>query len=406
MPEDKKGKDSGASLDAFFEPSEEEISKDQEHKYYPVDKDKVGELKDEPELDLKPEAEAEAPKEEKLGKKAREKRIKAKGEGGSKTTMIILIVVLGVLVLAAGGYFGGTFLYNKLLKKTEQVAQTITKPMPKAPKPAKEIQPAQPAPQPGHTASAGAKLAAPTKVAGAKTAAPVPGKPSQPVVPAKEPGAKPAVNAPAAPATAAPVKPATKAPVKPATAAPVKPATAAPVKPATAAPVKPTIAAPVKPGAAKPATATVPAVPKPMTVAALGLASSAAGTGWACQVESDLYAESMDEPVKKLKGLGYNNLYYVDTSRRLTIYHVYLAGAFDQKTAEQKASALAQLGFKPRLEATSGSYRVLAYSYGSSAVASNSKAKIEKANLGQVEIVTKSDPVTHYFRISSKNLSA
>jgi len=377
MPQDKKGKEPGTSLDAFFEPSEEEIPKDKEHKYYPVDKDKIDLLKDEPEAEAAPAEEPKA-KKGKAGKKVKEK--KAQGAGESKTLLIILVVVLGILALAAAGYFGGTFLYKKFLKKGEEIALTITKPKPKPPQPAGETAPTPPTvTKPGEAAP----VTTPTKPTGEKPAPLTSPKPAGPTPPIKvTPGKPPAPTAPA------PVQP---APTKPAT-TPAKPPApkTTPTAPAKPAPTQPT-----------PKPAIAPTKPQPVALTS-ALPASAPGKGWSCQVGAYLLNESMEGPVSALKNLGYQNLYYVDTTRSLTIYHLYLKGAFDQKTAEQKKRSLEQIGFKPRLEAQGNQSRVIAYSYGSNSVAQGSKAKIEKAGLGPSEIVSKTGPVVlHQVRVGT-----
>jgi hypothetical protein len=370
MPEDKKGKGQEESLDAFFEPTEDEVSKDKEHKYYPVDKDKVSDLKDLPEEQPEAPAGETKPEGEKPAKKLKLKKTKAESKGGSKTLLIILIAILVLLVLAAGGYFGGTFLYKKFIKKTEEITKTITKPKPA--KPVTEPAPVQPSP----TAT--------------------PEKPG-PTPPTKEPTTKPT---PLTPST--PTKPSTPATPTILTPQPVKPS---PSKPA---PVQPT---PTKPTTTQPSakpTTPAPSPIKPQTVSILAsLPSSASSNGWACQVEADMLPESMEGPVNRLKALGYNNIYYVDTTRIMKIYHLYLTGSFDHKTAEQKMNGLVQLGFKPRLEQTGNQFRVIVYSYGSGSIAQSSKAKVEQAGLGPAEIITKTAPVTlHQIRIGPYSTQA
>ena len=120
-----------------------------------------------------------------------------------------------------------------------------------------------------------------------------------------------------------------------------------------------------------------------------------------------MLTESMEEPINALRRLGYNNLYYVDLSRSLVIYHLYLTGAFDQKTAEAKKNSLVQIGFKPRLEQQGTQFRVIAYSYGKNSIAQGSKAKIEKAGLGPAEIIPRTGPVTlHQIRVGPYSTSA
>jgi hypothetical protein len=110
--------------------------------------------------------------------------------------------------------------------------------------------------------------------------------------------------------------------------------------------------------------------------------------------------ESMDDPLKTVRSLGYNNLYYVDRQANLLIHHLYLKGQFDLATANAKKQSLEAIGFKPRLEQAGTQYRVIAYSYGSSSVAQNSKNKIEQAKLGPAEIASRRENVTlHQLRI-------
>jgi len=110
--------------------------------------------------------------------------------------------------------------------------------------------------------------------------------------------------------------------------------------------------------------------------------------------------ESLDDPLKEVHSLGYNNLYYVDRQANLMIYHLYLKEQFDLAAANAKKQSLEGIGFKPRLEQAGTRYRVIAYSYGSNSVALNSKNKIEQAKLGPAEIVSRRENVTlHQLRI-------
>ena len=112
--------------------------------------------------------------------------------------------------------------------------------------------------------------------------------------------------------------------------------------------------------------------------------------------------ESFEVPYAEVRSLGYNNIYYVDTTANLRIYHLYIKGEFDQATANAKLKALAGIGFKPRLEQNGTQFRVIAYSYGRNDVALNSKNKIEQAKLGPAEVVSRRENVTlHQMRIGT-----
>ena len=188
---DKKGKGEKpgveASLDDFFQPTEQEAAKKaapkaakpakepkeaketkeakpskeakaakKEEKLLPIDKSKVGELKDEPEVAVTDEAASESEEAGEEPKKAKSKKLKVKkdkAEGTSKALPIIIgVVVVAVLVLAAAGYFA----YNKFFKKTEQVAITMPPKKPKPVPPPAVTGPAVPAPtQPAPTTPPG-----------------------------------------------------------------------------------------------------------------------------------------------------------------------------------------------------------------------------------------------------------
>jgi hypothetical protein len=126
----------------------------------------------------------------------------------------------------------------------------------------------------------------------------------------------------------------------------------------------------------------------------------APGKGWSCQVGAYMLRESIDEPLQAVKSLGYNSFYLVDKNQSLMVYHLYLKGQFDQAIANTRKASLEQIGFKPKLEAIGTQYRVKAYSYGSNAVATKSKNKIEQAKLGPAEIVSQRENVTlHQLRV-------
>jgi len=384
---DSKGKGGvEASLDDFFQPSDQESSKKspkagkpekaakKAENVLPIEKSRVGELKDEPEETAPAEAPEEQPKKgkEKKGKEKKAKKEKAAGSSTSKTMIIVLGVVAAFLVVGAGA---GYYVYTKFFAKTEEIA--ITKPE-KKPSPA-VAKPATPAPQPGPTAA----KPAPAKPGTAATAPAQPLKPVAPAKPAAAPAPKPGTPA-AAPAI--PVKPAKPAPA-PAKPAPV-PSTAKPA----AAPAKPAPAARTAQAPARPAASATPA--------AIPLPSYAPGKGWSCQVGAYMLRESLNDPLATARSLGYTNLYYIDVSRTLKIYHLYLKGEFDPAQAASKMTALQGIGFKPRLENSGAKQRVIAYSYGKNSIAISSKSKIEQAALGPAEIVARTENVTlHQLRI-------
>ena len=85
-------------------------------------------------------------------------------------------------------------------------------------------------------------------------------------------------------------------------------------------------------------------------MAGLNVPSYAPGKGWSCQVGGYMLKESFEVPYQEVKSLGYINIYYIDTVANLRIYDLDLKGQFDQATANAKMKALADIGFKPRLE--------------------------------------------------------
>jgi len=142
MPDDfdfKKGKKEPgveASLDDFFQPTETEAPSKKRGSELPIEKERVAQIKDEPELELASEEE-DKPREAKK-KKAKEKKVRAKkepgagGAGPSKAGLILGVVlgVLGLGILAGGGYYA----YSKFFKLGPQVVskKPVSKPEPKA----------------------------------------------------------------------------------------------------------------------------------------------------------------------------------------------------------------------------------------------------------------------------------
>ncbi len=119
------------------------------------------------------------------------------------------------------------------------------------------------------------------------------------------------------------------------------------------------------------------------------------------QVGSYMMKESMAGPEQRLARLGFSDYHYVDTKRTMRVYDVYAGGVIKRSEAEEIKAELAAIGFKPSLKKQKGdSYRVLAYSYGSRSVANQSKAKIEKAGISKVEVKTEKRTVTlHQLRV-------
>jgi len=323
--DEKEKKGVEASLDDFFQPTEEEIGAGKE---LPIDKDRIEEIKPEPEVKLIEEEEKPTKKEKrkkekkKKEKKPKEKKAKEKvpKPRGEKSPLLkYLIIALVVILVLGGGYFA----YTKFFAR---------------PKPAQVVK-----------------------------------KPPKPT----------------------PVKPGTT---------PIKPA---PGKPEPQ--PSPTKPAPAKPQP-KPTPVQKPAPTKPISTASgtiFGLPSSAPGKGWSCQVGAYMLKESMEEPIKKLRRAGFNNLYYVDTLRNLKIYHLYLQGKYDLNTAQSKKSQLEKLGFKPRLENKAGKYKILIYSYGSGSVAQKAKSKVERAGIGKGEIIARMEKVTlHQLRVGTYSSKA
>jgi cell division protein FtsN len=119
------------------------------------------------------------------------------------------------------------------------------------------------------------------------------------------------------------------------------------------------------------------------------------------QVGSYMMKESMAGPEEKLFRLGLTDYHYLDTERTMRVYDVYVGGIMKKSEAEAIQADLAGIGFKPTLKKEKGdSCRVLAYSYGSRSVANQTKAKIEKAGIGKVEVKSGRRRVTlHQLRV-------
>jgi len=318
--DDKEKEGVEASLDDFFQTTEEELATQAPEAELPVDKDKAEGLISEPEIKL---TEEEKPKEKKKEKKRKkEKKAKAPKEPKeAKGILVYLIIGLVVLILAGGGYFAYLKFFSapkppKVVKKLP--TPSVKKPKPKAPAPKTPAQPQQPGPS------------------------------SKKPLPLAKQEAKPEIPKLAQPSVPKPSKPLQNVAQK----------------------ITPT---PIKPAIKK---------------------------GWSCQIGAYMLKESMEGPENKLRSLGFNNFYYVDTKRTLLIYHLYLRGSYSQAEAEQKKQALERLGYKPRLEPKGDKYRVKVYSYGSKSIAFKAKSKLERAGIGKGEVIARREKVVlHQLRV-------
>ncbi len=286
----------------------------------------------------------------------------------SPMILLIIVIVLALGVLGAGGYFA----YNMFLAGPDETqAANVKPPPPKLDKPV-SVQPEKPGekPKPGEPSKPDTGQAKddkkPAPAPGGKEAA----KPPQ-AAKADKPGQEPAQKEKPAPAPE-------KQPEKTAKAAP---------PPAKKQP-------PPKPAPAKTAPEKAPET-KPIKTASLS-------TGpYTIQVGSYMMRESMTGPEKKLNQLGYTDYHYVDTKRTLTVYDVFVGGTMGQQQADKVKADLEALGYKPAIKNVGvDKYKVLAYSYGSRSVANRSKAKIDKAGIGKAEVKSERRNVTlHQLRV-------
>ena len=479
MPDDFEFKDEKeekgveASLDDFFQPAEQETTAKKaakpaakaakkEENQLPIEKSRVAGLPEEPEAEAFPKSlRAGEPKPEEPGEKKPKvrkiKKEKAPGDSSRKNLPIVIgVVVVGIVVLAAAGYYA----YNKFLNPSVEInkpsAMNLKMPPkhPKPPAPVVEVgktgtgteapvasavpleNKGKPGPkgkkQPGAAPAvvppaakppvaapkpAGTTTTTPPKTKATASAlktslAPAPvtkgpvtkpgATPPAPVTTAAKPTPVPVASAPATGANKKLPVPAAKQPApQPLQPAAVKPSTPAPA--ATAKPqhikVKPVTLA--KPGA-KPALA-APASAKSFAPAPpVNLPTRAPGSGWACQVGAYMLWESFDTPLAGVRGAGYNNLYYLDRDKNFTVYTLSLKGQFDQATANAKAQSLVGIGFRPHLEPAGTQYRVVVYKYGKKFIAEQSRSKIKQAKLGPCEITSQRQNVTlHQLRIGT-----
>ena len=400
-----------------------------EENQLPIEKSRVADLPEEPEAEAFPEEPpAEEPKPEKTGgaepKVRKIKKEKAAGDSSNKNVLIVIgVVVVGILVLAAAGYYA----YNKFLNPQVEITKPVAmNPVshPKPPKPpAPVVEPTKNGPGTGTPVAANVppeKAGKPGPIGKnppapapkpAATPTPPPAKPAATTPAPKTPLAPPAVTKGPAPKPSATVPAPVTPPAKPGKPGPVAAAPTPPASnklPAAAAKPQPIKVTPVAPGKptkpSKPGPApAAPMAAKPLAPAGpVNLPTRAPSTGWSCQVGAYMLWESFDTPLAGVRGAGYSNLYYVDRDISLTVYTLSLTGQFDAATANAKAQSLVGIGFRPHLEPVGSQYRVVAYKYGKRSVAEQSKSKIEQAKLGPCEITSQKQNVTlHQLRIGA-----